>query len=394
MRVTPLLMGLSLAVNVVQGQSVERAAADVNTFASQVYKKMADTAGNGNFVFSPLSLNIALRMVEAGARGNTLAEMARVVNPSENATVASHSAQRLLRDLESSDQCGFTAANSVWVDRRCRVLPAFSDTLKLRFDAACQNVDFSRKAAVRRSCTTINNWVKKHTNGKITNLIDDKMVNSDTRMVLVNAIHFKCDWAHKFKKSNNFTGPFHSIDSTSKDVTFMSQTRAFDYIEETDYKAVSLPYSDNRFALLIVMPTGSFTDFESGLSGEFLTNMLSNMGEERVALSLPKFKAGTSVDFTATLRALGIVEAMSTKADFSGITGRKDLMLSKVVQKAMIEVEESGTEAAAATAAAMMVKSAFIPKLIFFSVDHPFLYFIYDVQNNVVIFAGRHTMAQ
>ena len=218
------------------------------------------------------------------------------------------------------------------------------------------------------------------------------MLNANTRMILVNAISFKCDWLHKFKQKNSKTADFHQIDGVTVPTTFMSQTENFGYRKTSDYEAVELAYADTRFAMLVVVPAeGRFSDVEAQLTADSVQGVVDSLSDERVALSMPKFNSASSFDFNEILKQLGIVDAFGGNADFSGMSGAPDLQLSKVVQKAVIEVDESGTEAAAATAATMMVKSAYFPEIKHLNIDRPFVYFIRDTQTNIILFVGRYT---
>ena len=375
------------------GQWVGPLSRDVNGFAMGAYARLAETGDN--FVFSPLSLNFAMRMVEEGARGSTVAEMAAVLNPAEGAERIGGNVRRYQASLNGNGACELTVANSVWVAKGYGLLPAFVDTLKLCYGAACGQLNFATRRACRQACAEVNRWVAGQTDGKITNLLNDNMLNANTRMVLVNAINFKCQWMSKFKPKNSSGKDFYSIDGTTKNITFMSQTIDFDYCETADFKAVEMPYEGGRFSMLIVMPAdGQFGKFESGLTSDFVGCVVDSLDNEHVALSMPKFNASSSVDFGQILKAMGMVEAFGGAADFSGMSGKQDLQLSKVVQKTVVEVDESGTEAASATAATMMVKSAYFPKTKHFDIDHPFVYFIRDTQTNIILFAGRYVKAQ
>lgn len=388
-----LLLIFSFLTMVTQGQDFEAMSSDVNRFALSTYAQMAG-ADKGNFVFSPLSLNFALRMVEAGAVGKTYSEMETVLNPDEDKRQIGINTKRYSQMLQNSEPCAISIANSVWVSKGYKLLPGYVDTLKASYGADCSPLDFSSRRACRRACVVVNQWVSDQTNGKILRLLEDNMVNANTRMILVNAISFKCEWMNKFKSKNNIDGEFHSIDGSVSNHTFMSQTDNFGYADNDDFQAVELPYSGGRFSMLIILPRDdSFDKVETALTADLVLNTLTRLSNERVALTMPKFKGETSVDFSQILRTMGVVEAFGAEADFSAMSGRSDLQLSQVVQKTVIDVDESGTEAASATAATMMVKSAFFPELKHFTADRPFVYFIVDVQTNTILFAGRYVTA-
>ena len=204
-------------------------------------------------------------------------------------------------------------------------------------------------------------------------------------------LYVKCNWQSQFRSSSNVTLDFNQIDGGAQKTTYMKQTEQYQYYECADYQIISLPYSTDRFRMVFLMPsTQCFDSIESSLNVDFLKDAMSKMEEEQVSVTIPKFKMETDVDFTALLQQMGVAEAFGNDANFSAMTSKNDLKITQVLHKAVIEVEEKGTEAAAATAVIMGLKSAYMPQLKRFFANHPFIYYIWDSENELMLFAGRY----
>lgn len=361
-------------------------------FAMSVYQQVAKEKDNGNFVFSPMSVSLALRMTAAGAQGKTLDEMLNVLGGRK--TTLNHDTEKLMESIEGDGPCGAMIANAIWVQKGHGLQSRFVDTLKNYYRADCNESDFIKASARKKAISSINRYVSAKTKGKIGKLVDGNVIGEATRMVLANAIYFKCDWLNPFKPSNTRERMFHSIGGDSASSMFMAQTDNFMYFEDVDCQAVSLPYADGRYQMLVVLPSEKmFRRVEQRLTSVYVANLLSNMGDERVDLTLPKFKIETDVDFTEILKSMGMADAFSPFADFSGMSKSNDLQISKVLHKAVIEVDEQGAEVASATAVAMVMKSVFRPEAKSFVADRPFVYFIVDSATQTILFAGRYVSA-
>lgn len=383
---------LSVGVNAVTfGQNMSLS---MNDFAMLAYSQVAQNNEGKNFVFSPVSVNLAMRMASAGAAGKTLKQMSNVVSGRENASVTERNAQLFINSINANDESPLKLANSLWVQKDYKLKSSFASTLKMYYQAECNNVDFVKKTGRSKAISSINKWVSDNTNGKIKNIVNGGVITEYTRMVLANAVYFKCGWLEKFEPRNSHNREFHSIDGSSDKITFMSQTESFDYAETDSYQAVALPYAESRYKMIILLPAqGRFREVEQSLTSDFFPELSDSLRYERVNLSLPKFKTETDVDFTDLLKSMGIVDAFTSDADFSGMSDGNDLQISSVLHKSMIEVGEDGTEAAAATAVIMMAKSAFFKEVKVFDANRPFIYFLYDSETQTILFVGRHITA-
>lgn len=386
-----LLLGLLFNVVVLNAQSVDNVVRSVNHFSLRSYKEMSKSIENNNFVMSPMSVNMALQMVMCGAKLRTYDELDSVLCKYENGHDVENSARCLINEYNHIDICKLNIANGVWVQKDYSVLPSYRNTLQQSYGAKFCGVNFTKERDCRKAIKSINGWVASKTQGKVSELVSKNDITADCRMVLVNAIYFKCNWESKFKKSDSAEGVFNTLGGEQKKVMFMTQEHNFLYSDDDEKQSIFMPYENSRFGMLLILPRkGSFESVEKGLTADDVANIMSNMGDERVSVRMPKFKVESSCEMREMLKTLGIRDAFGVKADFSGITGNRDLYLSKVLHKAIIEVGEEGTEAAAATAAVMLLKSAFIPDLKYFDADRPFIYFIVDTKTKAILFVGRY----
>jgi len=376
-------------------QSDNPMSASLNDFSFSAYKQVAEAKKNENFVFSPLSVNLALRMTEAGAKGKTLDEIAEVVSKAEDQTTVDKNVAMLMNSFADEGDYKLKIANAVWIQNGYKLQTDYTDNLKDNYKATAQNVDFIKNKNRKATCNTINKWVADETAGMIKKLIQPNSTNRNTRLVLTNAIYFKCYWQSQFRSSNNRMRNFRSVDGSTAETNFMKQTEHFKYFEDSTLQIISLPYSTDRFQMFFILPSeNNFSNVEQELCSDSLMDIMRKMEEQLVEVVIPKFKIETNVDFTTLLKQMGINEAFSNYADFSSMTSENNLKISQVLHKAVIEVEEKGTEAAAATSVTMGLKSAYLPKLKHFIADKPFIYFIWDEGNRTMIFAGRYVMVQ
>merc|ERR1711875_143361 len=299
----------------------------------------------GNLIMSPFSVSGVMAMVSAGARGNTL-----------------------------------EAANTVFAMKDFSVLPKYQELLHNSFHASIQNVDFGDSELAARM---INNWVGKMTMDKIKHLIKADMLNALTRLVLVNAIYFKGNWEAKFDQKLTKDQDFSATPSDTVTVKMMMQERKFQwaYLDSLSSSMVELPYKGNRIVMQILLPAErhALAEVEEKLKKNNVQELFEKESyQTKVNIQLPKFKLEKTIPLTAHLNSLGLKDMFSDGlADFSGIDGTKQLFVSEVVQKAFIEVNEEGSEAAAATGAVMMMRSMPAPPEQFIA-DHPFIFFIRD----------------
>ena len=382
-----------LAPEVPAGELAELTSGNV-AFAVALYHALE---GSGdNLFFSPHSISIALAMTYAGARGETAAQLAETLHftlPQERLHPAFNALDQSLQPQEPSDSnpTPFTLniANSLWGEQSYTFLEEFLDLLAQNYGAGLQLVDF--KHAPEETRQAINAWVSENTEEKIQNLIPQGILTPDTRLVLANAIYFYAGWLHTFDERLTENAPFTLLDGQETSVPLMHLTKPeqLNYARGDNYQAVELPYAGYQTSMLLIVPEGGkFPALEEQLSAEQLAAIIEKLKYQSVNLALPKFGYESTLNLTETLMKMGMPIAMSGEADFSGMDGQGNLAIGAVLHKACVDVDEKGTEAAAATAVAMTVTS--MPgESLSLTVDRPFIYLIRDTETGEILFLGR-----
>jgi serpin B len=363
----------------------------------------------GNLFFSPASVRLAMAMISMGARGETAAELSRGLGlPADAAAAAAGFAAVLesfaqrsrspvtpqMQEWERQEALGKVStvaiANRVWPQAGRAFEPAFEGVMARSFAAPMQPLDFARNAEAARK--TINAWVAEQTAQKIPQLLQPSNVPASTKLILTNAIYFKAQWEEPFAAQLTKDAEFTTAKGTKVKVPMMSRTGSFRYAETPDYQAVQLPYSDGSLSLTVLLPRAGKP--LAAVEAAALTGALDGtpaLAGQRVAVQLPRFKIEARFSLAAALAQLGMASAFQFgPADFSGIDGTRELFIGDVVHQAIIEVDEEGTEAAAATAIGMRAGSAMptAPPRSFIA-DRPFAFFLQDARTGVVLFMGR-----
>ncbi len=367
-----------------------------SAFAFDLYRFLKKEENDSNLFYSPYSISLALAMTYAGARGQTEQQMAQTLHlmPQDRLHPALNQLDLELakrgKDAKGKDGKGFrlNIANALWGQKGYRFLPEFLDRLAENYGAGLRLLDFA--ADPESSRVAINNWVSDQTEGRIKDLIPKGMLDNLTRLVLTNAIYFNAAWSAPFEKSRTQDGVFHLQDGGQVTVPMMKQTTSFGYAEGQGYQAVELPYDGRELSMVILLPkAGQFEAFESALDAGQVNAILKNLKQRQVALSLPRFKIESEFSLAKTLAAMGMPVAFSSQADFSGMDGTRNLLISKVVHKAFVSVDESGTEAAAATAVVMRATGIMPEQPVEVTVDRPFILLIRDIPTGAILFVGR-----
>ena len=385
-RVSPTVSSGTM-VELVEGNSA---------FAFELYQLLAEEQAGRNLFYSPYSISLALAMTYAGARGETEEQMAdalRFALPQNELHPALNALDQELAQrgegAEGKDGEGFrlNIANAIWGQKDYTFRDAFLDVLAENYGAGLRVLDFA--AAPEEARTMINDWVSDETEGKIENLIPRQALGPLTRLVLTNAIYFNAAWANTFEEAATQEAPFARLDGSEVTVPLMRQTESFGYAEGDGYQAVELPYDGREMSMVILLPDRErFETFENTLDGQEVQRIIEDLTYRQVALSMPRFEFDSAFSLNEALRELGMPDAFSAAADFSGMTGGKDLFISDVLHKAFVSVDEEGTEAAAATAV-IMAESAMPTEPVEFTADHPFVFLIRDVKTGAVLFVGR-----
>jgi len=364
-----------------------------NALAVDLYQQFAGE--EGNMFFSSYSIQQAFGLCWGGAAGNTAAQMAEALHFDDMPDGAPHLGAAALNAKFNAKGVPYqlAVANALWPQNKFHFE---KDYLKLgtqKYKAELRPMDFV--GAPEPSRKTINQWVEDQTQGKIKDLLPQGVITPLTRLVLTNAIYFKGDWAKQFDKKQTKDQPFHVTKDQQTTVPLMHRTAniAYGEFENGALQAVSLPYKGDALSMVVLLPKKkhNLAAIEKKLTAEKLAQWTNVRGRPKVHLFLPRFKIESSFSLNATMIALGMKDAFSMRdADFSGMTGSRDLFISDAVHKAFVEVNEEGTEAAAATGIVMSLRSAARPappKV--FRADHPFMFVIRDNATGTILFMGR-----
>ncbi|MCD4760365.1 serpin family protein [bacterium] len=396
--ILPLLMGVGCTkINTflddtnVSDDSINSIVDANNKFALDLYDKYKE---KGNVFFSPYSISSALAMTYEGAKGKTAEEIKEVFYFPEDQDEMRSAYASLYNDINKEDkEYALSTANALWAEKEFVFLDSYFDTVKNYYGGGVTNLDFKKNP--EKSRVTINNWVEDKTNDKIKDLIPSGMIDSLTRLVLTNAVYFKGDWVKQFNEDNTKDKNFRVTPNNTVKIPMMKYTgdeAEFKYAEDNNTQIIELLYSGEELSMLILLPKNDdLNKLEKNLSIKQLSNWKEDLVKQRVDVYIPKFKFETKYFMAEDLNEMGMPTAFGEQADFSGMTGRRDLFVSQVVHQAFIEVNEEGTEAAAATAVVM--KFLALPgegqKIPVFNADHPFIFLIQQNNTGNILFMGR-----
>jgi serpin B len=359
--------------------------------AADVYR--AASAGGGNLFLSPHSIRSALAMTYAGAANATAAQMAAALHftlPEPKLHAAFNALDLALASRAESASGNtipfrLTTANSIWGQTGWEFEPLFLDTLAVNYGAGLRVRDFEADPEAARA--EINRWVEERTNDRIKELLAKGVITSDTRLVLTNAIYFSAAWRDPFEASETADRPFFVGGGDAQVmVPSLHQRTEYGYFEGAGYRVAELPYDGGQLAMVIVEPD-DLAAFEAGLTGQRLAELAAEVRDYELDLTLPKFKFDAPLDLKPILKSLGMVDAFSEAADFSRMDGERGLVITDVVHKGFVGIDERGTEAAAATA--VVVGDTSLPPSATLVVDRPFLFFIRDRPTGAILFVGR-----
>jgi len=359
-------------------------------FALKMHQQLSSE--EGNVFFSPYSISSALGMTYAGARNNTEQEMKAALQfpgGREEMYRSFGNLQEGLNEVQKAGDVKLSIANAIWAEKSYSFLPSFMDLVQKEYKSKISLADFVGNAEKER--VVINTWVEDQTNDKIKDLIPEGVLDALTRMVLVNAIYFKGDWASQFKESHTRERDFHVTAEKKVKAKMMYQRGDFRLAEDTDTQALEMPYKGDSLSMLVLLPKekNAISNLEQALTPEKLNDLIAKLRKTKVEVSFPKFKVETDYDLIPPFKKLGMKDAFGGNSDFSGMDGTRNLYISAILHKAFVEVDEKGTEAAAATAVVMRRRSARLyPR---FTADHPFLFLIRDNATGSVLFLGRMT---
>jgi serine protease inhibitor len=362
----------------------------INAFGGDLFAKIK--SDKGNVFVSPFSIETALAMTAAGAKGNTLDQMRKVLRLPDDADDRFQKLMAAINPAGAKRPYELATANAIWAQKGMPWRNEFKNRVAGPYASTFKEVDFRTDPdGARKEC---NEWVEKQTREKIKDILQSRDVRNDTRMLLANAIYFKGTWTDQFDKNATADAPFTKADGSKVTVPLMHRSGRYSYAEAGDVQAVSLPYKGNELSMLILLPKtpDGIGKLQDSLTGATLAEWAGKLKPEpTVRVYLPRFKAETRYDLGSTLIGMGMPDAFSdAKADFSGMqSGPEKLCIGFVIHKAFVDVNEEGTEAAAATVVGMRLTSAIQEKPKVFKADHPFLFAILHNPTKTALFLGR-----
>jgi len=366
----------------------------LTNFSFNLYSNLIKAEPQKNYSFSPVSLNLAMGMAYAGAEGKTADDISNVMGfyrDKQYFLLSISEYMDLLDKIAKDSLVEFRLANKIYLEQTYKILPTYQAVIEKYFDGAFKLADFINNA--QKEAKNINSWVEKLTNNKIKNLIPEGTLSPSTAMVLVNAIYINSDWKHQFKKERTQKKDFFLSEKEKLETDFMIQKiKKIKYAEINSYKAIEMEYVNRDLSLLFILPDESNIDNISDvvLNGEQYKQICYSLNYEEVHIEIPKFKIESSFNLSQMLKKMGMSSAFSN-ADFSGISKNNNLQISQVLQKVFFEVDEKGTEAAAATA--MIVHTTALiqnPDPTYeFIANRPFFYVLKENKYNTPLFIGQ-----
>jgi serpin B len=381
-----------LALPDVSDAQLAQLVAGQQAFAFDLYRALA-AREEGNLIYSPYSISLAFSILYAGARGAAEAEMAQVLRflPPDAQHPALNAVDQRLQSLGkaqgSGDQVPFqlNLANAVWVQQGYAFREPYLDTLAAQYGAGLRVVDFQGAPEVAREA--INAWVAQETQERIDEIAPLGSVSANTRLVLANAIYFKAGWDYPFQESATADGPFTLLDGSQITVPLMHQEIRLEYAEQGDYQAVQLPYAGQAVDMWVILPAeGRFEDVQGRLGADWIEAVRRDAGARQVILALPRFGVEATLCLHDLFKEMGMAHVFCPALDFEGIAEEGGLCVDTALHRATITVDEKGTEAAAATMAAVLLEQVQDFEM---TIDRPFVFAIVARERGEILFLGR-----
>jgi serpin B len=375
-----------ISFNFLFAQNMKTTVDDNNVFAFKLFERLK---GEHNLFYSPFSISSALAMTYAGARGETEKQMSHVLCFGGQEELHK-SYEKIMQSIESDNGDGIklNIANSLWAEKAYTFLASYTDLLKTRYHTHAGTFDFvDGPEKVRKK---INAWVEQETNDKIKDILPSEAINAQVRLVLVNALYFRGEWANKFNVQATHKDAFYLTEKDTVHTEFMNNLGNFHYYEDEKYQVVELPYKGNKVSMMIFLPNGKnkLTRIDEDFKYSYYAGITDSLKIAKVRITIPKFKTTESFNLSKMLSDMGMPNAFHN-ADFSGMTGNKDLYVSLILHKAFLDINEKGTEAAA-SAAVVMTETAERPMAFKdFKADRPFILVIKDNVTGTILFIGE-----
>ncbi len=367
-------------------ESVSSLSDYMNIFTFNMYNQLS-IENNENIFFSPYSIFVALAMTYEGAEGETAEEMQSILQFPQNDEVSLCSFGRIYNLLNIDKEYTLNTANALWTQKDYNFLDDYLNFINNYYMGKATNVDFKNS---EQSANIINEWVEKNTKGLIKDLLSASDIDPLTKLILTNAIYFKGIWKYQFDPEDTIDAEFEISTDETINTPMMSISNneiEFNYYETNDIQILEMPYKGDELSMIFILPKdNNISNLENELNYENFIDWSNMLSETNVQVSIPRFSLEDEYNLKEHLKNMGMNAAFSGDADFSGMTGDKDLFVGKIKHKAFIEVNEQGSEAAGATSVHMVLKSA---PATMFNADHPFIYLIQHKETNTILFMGK-----
>jgi serpin B len=358
-----------------------------NLFGIKLFKALNDVKPDSNLFISPLSVSMALGMTLNGAADSTYEAMKNTLElqglTEDEINQAYKDLIELLANLD--EKVVMNIANSIWIEDNFPVLQPFIDVNKTYFGAEVESFDVADPNAV----DIINGWVEYKTNGKIKKIID--VIPPNIALYLINAIYFNGTWAYEFDKKDTEDKPFYNFDNSTSTIPLMSMNATLPVLFTDSFSIVDIPYGDSLFSMTVILPNNKndINTLAETVTNDNWNEWLGQLTVQELDLYLPKFKLEWDDNLKDVLTELGMGIAFDPdNADFTRINPQIPLWISRVIHKTFVEVNEEGTEAAAATVVEMVFESAG-PAISIIRVDHPFIFAIREQHTGTILFMGK-----
>lgn len=381
-----LLINFLVVVNILQLRAQNKDFSNsINSYSCDLYRE--SIIENENLLLSPLSTYYVLLMAYEGAKKKTKQEFEEVLYLRSSKLLKQNYFGNFRND--SIPCSGIEVNNAVWLDKNLNIDPEYKSSVSNKYFSDFKQTDFSNPSI---AISSINQWVSYNTNGRIKEIVNNSNVTSETKFLLSNSIYFKGEWLEKFDKRHTHSATFFASVENQYKIDFMMKREILQYYENSDFQFISKPYRSSNLSFCILLPKKLFgiEDIEKKMSSDFFNSVLDSIYYINTSITIPKLKLESGIELSEVLKKAGLKSAFTTKANFSGITKEIPLKLGQVVHKTWIELDEEKTEAAAATAAQIMIGSARMSYFKVFNADHPFIFFIIDNSTRAILFMGRY----
>ncbi|MDR2010506.1 MAG: serpin family protein [Bacteroidales bacterium] len=384
-----LLLGMLITISL-NSQSLEKLIESNNKFTFDVFKEISKSTDSGNVFLSPLSVSTALSMAYYGAAGNTAKEIKDVLYFTGSPKNTHNDFKNLLNYYKLQYAHSFNISNAAVIQDKYNFKKPYLELLD-GYDAKMIKTNFRDEKEREDARKNINKWIAENTGNKIEELLGKESLDDRTRLVLLNAIYFKNNWKYSFSEKKTQQMIFYGLSDIQYVTDFMNVREKFNYYEDENIRMIELPYENDSISMYVIQPGGikDFNEFCTSFSYDDFSIVEKQATKVRnIDLYFPKFTISGKYDLKEPLMQVGINDAFSANANFSKMTGRKDLFIDEVMHQSFIEVDEKGTEASAATA--VVIKEKSVPQVIHVSFNKPFIFIIKEKSKNSVLFVGKY----